>query len=84
VKIVAISPQPSNDEAAAIAAALGRAYAMRANGSLQVRSRWRSELKLAATPELKLGCYNAELGYDVSKQRSWSQTARLEDLDAGV
>jgi hypothetical protein len=76
VKIVAISPQPSDDEAAAIAAALERAYAMRANGSLQVRSRWRSELKL--------GCYNAELGYDVSKQRSWSQTARLEDLDAGV
>jgi hypothetical protein len=37
VKIVAISPQPSDDEAAAIAAALGRAYAMRAKPAFSAK-----------------------------------------------
>jgi hypothetical protein len=76
VKIVAISPRPSDDEAAAITIALARLHAERAHGSVHLPSRWRREPKLAATPELKLG-------YHISDP-TWHEAARLEALDGGV
>jgi hypothetical protein len=82
VKIVAISPQPSDDEAAAITAALERAYAARANGSPHARSRWRSERKLAGNPAHNHGGDIPALADE--RRLNWCGTARLEALDAGV
>ena len=90
MKVDAISPQPSDDEAAAITAALARLYAERGHESVLTRSRWGRELKLAATPELKLGYYNSELGYYNSElgyygsRSSWTEISRREAIDAGV
>jgi hypothetical protein len=80
MKLVAISPQPSDDEAAAISAALAHVYATRAGESRAVRSRRSRELKLATTPELKLGSYGPASG----RRLTWRETARREALDASV
>jgi hypothetical protein len=70
VKIVAISPRPSDDEAAAIAAALARLSA--AHASPELRSGCYSRASLGT------------LHPDPEHRRTWRESARLEALDAGV
>jgi hypothetical protein len=69
VKVVAISPQPSDDEAAAIAAALARLHS---RASFGARGRGSSRASLGT------------LHLDPERRLSWRETARHEALDAGV
>jgi len=75
VKVVAISPRPSDDEAAAIAAALARVYA--ASVKPELRS---GHYYQRSTSRASLGTLHP----DPERNRSWRETARLESLDAGV
>jgi hypothetical protein len=70
VKIVAISPQPSDDEAAAIAAALAQLNARRIG----------PDLRLGRYSRASLGT----LHLDAERRRTWRESARLDALDAGV
>jgi hypothetical protein len=74
VRIVGIAPQPSDDEAAAIAAALARAHAPPPRGA----ERWRQDR------ERKPAGYVARASLEYYVDVSWQEAARFESLDAGV
>lgn len=76
MKVVAISPRPNDDEAAAIAAALARVHA--ASVKPELRSGGYDQ---TSTSRASLESY----GRDSDGRRlTWRETARLEALNAGV